>query len=302
MGIDGCRAGWVIASAEGSLDSFGFSLVPSLDAVFEWTDRNGAIVAIDVPIGLSEDGSRDCDLAARAFLKGHRKSSVFPAPCRATLVAGTYREACELNAHAGGKKVTKELYNILPKIREVDLLMSPARQARIRESHPEVIFATLAGEDAPPLPPKRQSDGSQRRVEILRWSLPQVSLASLYQERLRITSGRPSEGIDVIIGRWEALASKPGANMLALNGPPPGLQPRVPAPAFQGRAGDPFATEDLAPSQPRLSGSSLALDDLIDALACLVAAHRLSAGVARVFPEGEARLLDARGLRMEIVA
>src|SRR6185437_7828679 len=84
MGIDGCRAGWVVAKAEESLESFKVLVVPTLDAVFEWVDRGAAFVAIDVPIGLSDGSSRECDLAARAFLRGSRKSSVFPAPCRAT--------------------------------------------------------------------------------------------------------------------------------------------------------------------------------------------------------------------------
>ena len=301
VGIDGCRAGWVVATADDSLESFGLRVAPTLNAVLDQVDRLDGLVAIDVPIGLSDDGSRQCDLAARAFLKGHRKSSVFPAPCRVTLAACSYEDACQLNARACGKKVTRELFNILPKIRDVDLLVNPARQARVRESHPEVIFATLAGSDVPALPPKRQSDGQERRVEILRRFLPGVSLDLLRRERSRLVRDVPEDAARDITQEREddALASKPGAETLALKGP--GLQPLVPAPGFQARACRPEAIGRTGPTWRPRSSSDLALDDLIDALACLVTAYRLRTGAARVFPDGPARW-DSRGLRMEIVA
>lgn len=272
VGIDGCRAGWMVASADGSRERFSLRVVPRMDAIFERIDRLGGFVAIDVPIGLSDDDSRECDLAARALLKVPRKSSVFPAPCRVTLTARSYREACDLNARASGKKVTRELFNILPRIREVDLLMSPSRQRHVHESHPEVIFATLAGPDAPALPPKREADGQARRIEILGRFLPGVSLDLLRRERSRLVRDLPDEAVRDITQEWE----DDGACQ----------------PADVGRTG---------PTRRRPASSDLALDDLIDALACLVTANRIRTGEARVFPEGPARL-DARGLRMEIVA
>ena len=50
------------------------------------------VVAIDIPIGLSESGPRPADEAARAFV-GLRRSSVFPTPIREALQAPTYQEA-----------------------------------------------------------------------------------------------------------------------------------------------------------------------------------------------------------------
>ncbi len=241
VGIDGCRAGWVVATAEGADVPFVLRIERALDLTFAEAERRGGFVAIDVPIGLADDAPRACDLAARAFLKSHRKSSVFPAPCRATLAATTYREACDLNRRASGKQITLELYNILPKIREIDRLMNPARQEQIRESHPEVIFATLAGDDAPPLPPKRDPAGQEARLAILGRFFAGIDLPRLRDERARL------------LGDYG------------------------------------------------LRSADLAIDDLIDALACLVTARRLGVGKARVFPETAPRL-DARGLRMEIVA
>jgi predicted RNase H-like nuclease len=56
------------------------------------------------------------------------------------------------------------------------------------------------------------------------------------------------------------------------------------------------------PEQVRISlgRSNVALDDVIDAAACLVAAYRIAQGNAIVLPSGEPEY-DQRGLRMEIV-
>lgn len=90
------------------------------------------LVLIDIPIGLL-DTPRQCDIAARKLL-GQRKSSVFPAPSRHLLGAAHYRGQC-----------SRQLWNILYKIREVDAAMTPRLQRRIREAHPECAFARLNG-------------------------------------------------------------------------------------------------------------------------------------------------------------
>ena len=57
---------------------------------------------------------------------------------------------------------------------------------------------------------------------------------------------------------------------------------------------------DLDAVRAALGLSRIARDDVIDAVACLVAAARIAKGDARVLPDG-AVFRDARGLRMEIV-
>jgi predicted RNase H-like nuclease len=57
---------------------------------------------------------------------------------------------------------------------------------------------------------------------------------------------------------------------------------------------------DLTAERARLGRSQVAIDDLLDAMACLTAALRLSSGQAMVLPSNAVQL-DARGLRMEIV-
>ena len=105
--------------------------------------------ALDMPIGLpatAEPGGRACDRAARQKL-GKRKSSVFSCPVRGVLGAADYPEALALqrasSEHAIG--LAKQSWFLVPKIREVDAWITPARQARVKEVHPELAFRALTG-------------------------------------------------------------------------------------------------------------------------------------------------------------
>ena len=231
MGVDGCRGGWVVAASDRGLSRISFAVVDDLTPLFARADAGDVAIAIDIPIGLSDDGPRACDLAARRLLGRPRGSSVFPAPCRGALAATTYRRACALSRRGLGVALSLECFNILPKIREVDALITPARQALVREVHPEVVFALLAGRGAGLASPKRTAEGERLRRRLLR------------------------------------------------------------------RAAPPF---DPVAVRRDLGLSRVCRDDVVDAVACLVAAARIRRGEARVLPAG-AVPRDARGLRMEIV-
>jgi predicted RNase H-like nuclease len=145
-GVDGCRVGWVVAS------DAGIEVVPALEDVIPRFDAIG----IDIPIGLPESGPRTCDVEARRRL-GPRRSSVFPAPRRSLL-------ACRDWAAASG--VSRQAFNLLPKIVEVDALLSSPMQDRVLEVHPELAFAALnAG--APMAHPKRTALGRAERLVAL---------------------------------------------------------------------------------------------------------------------------------------
>ena len=51
----------------------------------------------------------------------------------------------------------------------------------------------------------------------------------------------------------------------------------------------------------RLGAKNATVDDLIDAVACLITAYRVSKHIAVVFPD-DCEQFDPRGLRVEIVA
>jgi predicted RNase H-like nuclease len=152
VGVDGCRAGWVAAfvSPDQSV---------RLRVIERFTDILAApeepcIVAVDIPIGLpayTGPRGRGPERAVRTLL-GERQSSVFTVPSRAAVYAPDYREACRvaLETSRPPKKVSKQLYMIAPKIREVDetLRSAPSLASRVFEVHPEVAFWRLNGNRA----------------------------------------------------------------------------------------------------------------------------------------------------------
>jgi predicted RNase H-like nuclease len=152
-GVDGCRAGWIAAFVRTAGDDAHLRIVPRFADVLAAPEAP-AIVAVDIPIGLPDrigPGGRGPEAAIRPLL-GARQSSVFSVPPRAAIFAADFAAACAA-ALAGSeppRKVSKQLYMIAPKIREVDALLraEPAHVARVREVHPELAFWRLNGERA----------------------------------------------------------------------------------------------------------------------------------------------------------
>ncbi len=161
-GVDGCGGGWIAAfvrptGAEGALAVFArFADVLA-------APQAPAIVTVDIPIGLPEragHGGRAAENAVRPLL-GARQSSVFSVPSRAAIEAANYAAACAaaLATSEPPRKVSKQLFNIAPKIREVDTVLraDQAAAARVYEVHPELAFWRLNGEKALNEPKKVKS-------------------------------------------------------------------------------------------------------------------------------------------------
>ena len=122
-GADGCRAGWVVISKD--LDTGDISWHFCEKANWMINGKHPPIIlTIDIPIGLPTTGSRLCDVQARHLLGPGRGSSVFPAPIRPVLKAETYMEACNIRFQTEGKKMSVQAWAIIPKIREVDDIVS----------------------------------------------------------------------------------------------------------------------------------------------------------------------------------
>jgi predicted RNase H-like nuclease len=86
LGVDACKAGWVgIALSGRTITAYTAAHVDELVAAAH-TDGSVDVVAIDMPIGLPDDGTRRADGLARAAV-GPRRSSVFITPVRAALEA-----------------------------------------------------------------------------------------------------------------------------------------------------------------------------------------------------------------------
>lgn len=198
VGIDGCPGGWAVAMSNHDLSAIKFSVVTDIHPILDAAEAAGAYVAIDIPIGLPPAGSRECDLAARKTLGDGQGSRVFPAPSRAALSGTTYAECCELNQRAAEKKISQQTYAIIPKIREVDLWITPKRHARIREMHPEISFCVASGEAL--RYSKKTAEGRQERLAIL---LRHGLSFDPVQERERLKHARV--GVDDLIDAAAAL-------------------------------------------------------------------------------------------------
>jgi len=126
------------------------------------------IICIDIPIGLLDrPGQRACDVEARRMLGRGLASSVFPPPSRRALSWADYRAASDVNLQLTGRRLNKQSFNISPKVREVDELMKPGKQERVREAHPELSFASLNGGLAVTANKKTKA-GREQRWRLLR--------------------------------------------------------------------------------------------------------------------------------------
>lgn len=170
-GADGCRAGWVVAlcRVEGGVP-LRARVVPSAQALLALPERP-AVLGVDLPIGLperAERGGRACDRAARQFLGRPRASSVFSPPARGALAASSYEAAQAANrrSSSAGVGLSLQSYHLFPKMRALDRLLTPPRQAFVREVHPEVSFAEM-NDGAAVVESKKTPEGRARRHALL---------------------------------------------------------------------------------------------------------------------------------------
>ena len=152
-GLDGCRAGWIAVFVRASGDGARIRAIPRFADILA-APECPAVIAVDMPVGLPErtgTGGRAAENAVRPLL-GARQSAVFSVPSRAALAETDYREACAvaLATSEPPRKISKQLFMIAPKIREIDSCLrdDAAAAARVFEVHPEVAFWRLNGERA----------------------------------------------------------------------------------------------------------------------------------------------------------
>jgi predicted RNase H-like nuclease/RimJ/RimL family protein N-acetyltransferase len=172
-GADACRGGWCVVT----LPVEGEATVEIVDRFTKVATRQAkgqvGAVGVDIPIGLSDGPPRRCDEDARRFV-GERRSSVFAAPARPVLGARTYEAAQTRSRAASGVGLSKQSWNLVPKIAEVDRLLDPTRQGRIFEVHPEAAFAAVHG--VPMTHPKKGRPGRDERLAVLAPHIPNIGV------------------------------------------------------------------------------------------------------------------------------
>jgi len=161
LGLDGFTKGWVAVLLDGEHQEVSFhrDVAAALSIPF---DR----AAIDIPIGMTDDGERACDLLAREKLRPH-VSRVFTGARR--WLWQEFSDPDRANREAlrrGEKRVSRQLWHLGPKIMEVDALLRANRAHDVREAHPELVFLRLNKDR--PLPSKKSGPGLALRCKLVR--------------------------------------------------------------------------------------------------------------------------------------
>jgi len=172
---------------------------------------------VDMPIGLHESGRarmRPCDHIARQRL-GKRACCVFIPPTRAMLCAESYAPLRALG-------LSVQAYHLIPRIRELDALLTPDLQARVWESHPELSFRAMTG--APIASPKRTEAGQAVRMDALRRALGEsgdalASLMAAFRQQVAPKHAGIDDLLDACALAWSALRHIRGESELCLGDP-----------------------------------------------------------------------------------
>lgn len=209
-GVDGCRAGWfvVITSAVEQTCQLDAAFVLKLKDFFVartfaevlLKTRNCRLVCVDIPIGLCDAGPRECDVAARKVL-GRRASSVFPPPIRQCLRANDPETASRICFEHTGKKLNRQSFFIMHKVREVDQAITPQLQQRVHEIHPEISFWALNGKK-PMQHNKKRLIGRNERMRLLSPIFPDVR--QLIAKARRTKQVAPDDILDALVAAWAA--------------------------------------------------------------------------------------------------
>ena len=247
-GVDGAAGGWVMAitGTDGGAD-VEFSLWDSFGVLWDEARRQSlAAVGIDMPIGLPSNAPRTADVQARALL-GRRRSSLFWSPPAAALDASDYDEANQASREHLDMGLSKQAYNLLPKIREVRSVLAPAdfeasATPRAAEVHPELSFAVMSatlhstasprrsgsrtscGEESTPSEPlkhpKRYQMGIAERLALLRSCFASITESAV----LNPLAGPPHPALDDLLdaaaAAWSArrIAAGHAAQLGAVDG------------------------------------------------------------------------------------
>jgi predicted RNase H-like nuclease len=155
LGVDVARGVWIAVALEDGrfADAAVEGVFDALIARFP----DAAVVGVDVPIGLPDPGvRRRADVDARLMV-GARRASVFLTPPLAALSQPTYARAREI-----APSTSAQAWAIGRAILEVQR----SADGRVREVHPEVSFAALAGQSLDE--GKKTWNGQHERTALLR--------------------------------------------------------------------------------------------------------------------------------------
>lgn len=211
-GVDGCPGGWIVV-----LRPLADPRTARLQLVDRFSDvlalsPSPTVIGVDMPIGLPAAidgrGGRRADSSARAVLGG-RQSSIFAVPSRAAVMEVDYAKACQVAEATSSppRRISKQAYNLFPKIREIDALMTPALQDRVYETHPEVGFWALNGQVPLGEPKKVKSRPHQSGLDLRRKLLAKAGYDEGFlcdTSAYRARDVGPDDLLDAAVCAWTA--------------------------------------------------------------------------------------------------
>ncbi len=182
-GADGCKGGWIVAAADSEdLSHPRVATVGSFRDIWSVFGAAPDVLAVDMPVGLVNEGGRRADDEARQEL-GSKSSSVFTPPERMLLeyaslnnhltddrdgsYTDSYKAVNEWSKNFLGHGVSRQAFAIFPKIAEVDRYMTEERDTRVYEAHPELIFRRMNGDQVVEVS-KRAEEGQAARAALLK--------------------------------------------------------------------------------------------------------------------------------------
>jgi len=201
-GADGCKGGWFLVTKDLKSGCISYKPCRSTHDLF-FNASSLEVLALDIPIGLTEKGSRKCDLQARRLLKTGRASSVFPAPIRSVLSVVSREQASQLRFKTEGKRMTVQAWAIVGKIREVDAILQANTEIRnkVREVHPEICFYFLAGEKSCQYSKKKEIGREERRNLLVPLFNDDLKLALSHRRKFRCAE---DDILDAFAALWTA--------------------------------------------------------------------------------------------------
>jgi len=201
IGVDGAKGAWLaVWQQDGELRHRVYATPEHLLAAHE----SARIIAVDIPMGLTDAGPRPTDKLARQFVGGKRASSIFSAPIRGIIDATSQSEASRRHRAIDGRGYGAQAFGILPYVRAWDTLLrsNPFARQRVYEVHPEVSFAAMNGGSGIVLG-KKTRDGARYRASLLCKEFGVDSVSGLI-ERVSLREAAPDDVLDALAAFWSA--------------------------------------------------------------------------------------------------
>ena len=177
IGIDGCKAGWITAKILEN-KSISFQIIENLNDS-HLKEGNLSHIGIDIPLQLSHSGKRLAEIEARALLR-NRACTIFSPPTLNALRAKNYIDACDVNFKECGKRISKQSWNLFPKIKEAQefLVNNSISKLRVFEVHPELSFMAMNGMSL--INASKKTDiGREIRIKLVQKFFPRFSFEAV---------------------------------------------------------------------------------------------------------------------------